>query len=110
MAARIRSPSLVCMDVSNKFYYLDHCSFVAAADLFAIPQTNRRRTALLRSDSVPTLDNVDTVLRSDRGVAFRNARGPAGFEQVRSALPRSWAIRDRKTKWHSTTNALRLFI
>ena len=70
-------------------------AFVAAADLFAIPQTNRRRTALLRSHTVPALDNVDTVLRSDRGFAFRNARRPAGFKQIRSALSRSRARCDR---------------
>src|SRR5437763_16544468 len=94
LATGIRSPSLVRLEVS-KFYYLVDRAFVAAADLFAIPDTNRRRTALLRSHTVPALDNVDLVLRFDCGVAFRNARSPAGFEQVRSALARSRPRCDR---------------
>src|SRR4029077_3335577 len=75
------------MEVSE-FYYLVDSALVAAADLFAIPETNRRRTALLRSHAVPALDNVDIVFRSDCGSAFRNARSTTGFGQIRSAFPR----------------------
>ena len=79
---------LVRVEVSE-FYYLVDYPLVAAADLFAISQTNRRRTALFRSHTIPALDNVDLVLRFDRGLAFRNARRTAGLKQVRSAFSRS---------------------
>src|SRR5438128_1384282 len=48
LVAGIRPAPLVRVEVS-KFYYLVDGTFVAAADLFVIPQTNRRRTALFRS-------------------------------------------------------------
>src|SRR5204863_4230387 len=82
------------MEVSE-FYYLVDRALVAAADLFAIPQTNRRRTALLRSYAVPAVDNVDIVFRSDCDPAVWNARGAAGPQQTRCALSRPRARRNR---------------
>src|SRR5260370_14817545 len=82
------------MEVSE-FYYLVDCAVVAAANLFAIPQTNRRRTALLRSYTIAALDNVVIVFRSDCGSAFRNARSTTGFGEIRSAFPRPRARRNR---------------
>src|SRR5260370_2248888 len=94
LAARVRLASLVRMEVSE-FYYLVDCAVVAAANLFAIPQTNRRRTALLRSYTVAALDNVVIVFRSDCGSAFRNARSTTGFGEIRSAFPRPRPRRNR---------------
>src|SRR5207247_7957134 len=94
LVAGIRPAPLVRLEVS-KFYYLVDRTFVAAPDLFAIPQTNRRRTALFRSHTFPALDNVDIVFRSDCGFALRNARGAARFAQTWRALPRPRARRDR---------------
>src|SRR5947207_8466797 len=94
LAAWVRAPCVVRVEVS-KFYYLVDRTFVAAPDLFAIPQTNRRRTALFRGHTIEALDNVDIVFRSDCGFALRNARGAARFAQTWRALPRPRAGRDR---------------
>src|SRR6185312_16061480 len=83
----IRPASVVRVEIS-KFYYLVDCAPVVAADLFALPQTNGGRTAVLRSHTGSTLDDVDTVFRSDRDPALRNARGAAGFKQIRCTLSR----------------------
>src|SRR5207253_8808373 len=94
LAAGVRPAPLVWVEVSE-FCYLVDCALVAAADLFAIPQTNRRRTALLRSYAVPALDNVNIVFRSDCGFAFRNARSTAGFGKIWSAFARPRTGRNR---------------
>src|SRR5262245_34633889 len=73
------------MDISIFCYLVDY-PFVIAADLFAISQTDRGRTTLFRSHTIPAMDNVDLVLRFDCSPAIRNARGAAGFEQIRRAL------------------------
>src|SRR5438128_10977804 len=92
LVAGIRPAPLVRVEVS-KFYYLVDRTFVAAADLFVIPQTNRRRTALFRSHALATLDDVDLIFRPDRSSAFRNACGPARLATTWRPGPRAWTRR-----------------
>src|SRR5205814_2153687 len=94
LVTRVRRAPLVRVEVSELYYLVD-CAVVAAANLLAIPQANGRRTALLRSYTLPALDNVDTLFRSDCGFTLRNARSTAGFKQIRSPLPRPRAGRNR---------------
>src|SRR4029077_302910 len=90
------------MEVSELYYLVD-CPLVAAADLFAIPQANRGRTALLRSYAIPAVDNVDIVFRFNCGSAFRNARSATGFGEIWSASPRPRTGHHRAIT-HSRTN------
>src|SRR5919106_1211227 len=94
MVARLCITRVVWMEIS-KLHYLANCAFVAAADLFALQETNGGRTALFRSHTFPAVDNVGVVLWLDRGFAFWHARGAAGFEQIRRSLPRPRARRHR---------------
>src|SRR6476620_11043054 len=90
------------MEVSELYYLVD-CAVVAAANLLAIPQANGRRRALLRSYTLPALDNVDTLFWPDCGFTLRNARGTAGLKKTRCALTRPRAGRNRAINHGSVT-------
>src|SRR6266436_2851934 len=87
MVARLCITHLVWMEIS-KLHHLVNYPFVSAAGLFAVPKKDRRRTALFRSHTTATLDNVTVILWPHRGFAFRNARGTARFERTRRSLAR----------------------
>ena len=74
LVARIRRAALVRVEIPELYRLADGDCFFAANHL-VVPKTDRRRTPLLRSNSGPTLDNVDLVFRSDRDFGFRDASG-----------------------------------
>src|SRR6478609_1052978 len=90
MVARLCIAHLVWMEIS-KLHYLANYPSVGAEGLFAVPQKDRRRTALFRSHTIAALDNVGAILWSDCRFAIRHARGTAGFRQIRRSLPRAGA-------------------
>src|SRR5437899_12370959 len=94
MVARLCIAHLVLMEIS-KLHYLANRTFVAAANLFSLPETNRRGAALFRSHTIAAVCNVGVVLWLDCGFAVRHARGTAGFEQIRLSLPRPRSRRHR---------------
>src|SRR5947199_5678705 len=73
LVARLCIAHLVWMEIS-KLHYLANRTFVAAANLFSLPETNRRGAALFRSHTIAAVCNVGVVLWLDCGFAFRHAR------------------------------------
>src|SRR6185503_3524585 len=94
VVARLCIAHLVWMEIS-KLHYLANRAAIVATDLFAVPQEDRRRTAIFRSHTISAMYNVGVVLWADCNSAFRHARGTARFKQIRRSLSRPRARRHR---------------
>lgn len=70
---------------SPKFYRVADGAALFATRLFPFSQTDRRRTALLRSHTSAALDDIDLVFRSDCDVDLGNGSRQKGFGSTRSA-------------------------